>query len=55
MRCENVTTHSLTFVTTKQILQLSEDLQAIGLEVLAEVHPWTKVVNSIVVLRVMER
>ncbi|RAR02611.1 nicotianamine synthase [Stemphylium lycopersici] len=37
------------------ILQLSEDLQAIGLEVLAEVHPWTKVVNSVVVLRVKER
>lgn len=35
-----------------QILTLSEDLQALGLEVLAEVHPWTKVVNSVVVLRV---
>ncbi|EOA86670.1 hypothetical protein ACJQWK_08512 [Exserohilum turcicum] len=34
------------------ILTLSEDLQALGLEVLAEVHPWTKVVNSVVVLRV---
>ncbi|EMD95516.1 hypothetical protein COCC4DRAFT_122548 [Bipolaris maydis ATCC 48331] len=37
------------------ILQLSEDLQAIGLEMLAELHPWTNVVNSAIVLRVKER
>jgi nicotianamine synthase len=38
-----------------QILELSEDLQSIGFEILAEVHPWTKVVNSVIVLRVKER
>ncbi|KAL1798178.1 hypothetical protein ACET3X_002215 [Alternaria dauci] len=37
------------------ILELSEDIQAIGFEILAEVHPWTKVVNSVIVLRVKER
>ncbi|EUC34136.1 hypothetical protein COCCADRAFT_4471 [Bipolaris zeicola 26-R-13] len=37
------------------ILQLSEDLQAIGLEMLAELHPWTNVVNSAIILRVRER
>ncbi|KAG9194046.1 hypothetical protein G6011_04081 [Alternaria panax] len=37
------------------ILELSDDLQSVGFEILAEVHPWTKVVNSIVVLRVEER
>ncbi|KAF2124564.1 Nicotianamine synthase [Dothidotthia symphoricarpi CBS 119687] len=36
------------------VLELSQDLQRIGFEVLAEVHPWTKVVNSVIVLRVME-
>lgn len=35
-----------------QILELSEDLQSIGVEILAEVHPWTEVVNSVIVLRV---
>ncbi|KAH7377338.1 Nicotianamine synthase [Pyrenochaeta sp. MPI-SDFR-AT-0127] len=34
------------------ILELSDDLDRIGLEVLAEVHPWTQVVNSVIVLRV---
>ena len=37
------------------VLELSGDLQRVGLEVLAEVHPWTKVVNSVIVLRVRER
>jgi nicotianamine synthase len=30
-------------------------LEEAGLEVLVEVHPWTEVVNSVVVLRVRER
>ncbi|KAL6707005.1 hypothetical protein ACN47E_004955 [Coniothyrium glycines] len=34
------------------ILELSEDIEEIGYEVLVEVHPWTKVVNSVIVLRV---
>lgn len=34
------------------VLDLGEDLQSAGYQVLAEVHPWTDVVNSIVVLRV---
>lgn len=37
------------------ILELSEDLQAVGFDILAEVHPWTKVVNSVVVLQVKQR
>jgi nicotianamine synthase len=37
------------------VLELSADLQRVGFEVLAEVHPWTKVVNSVIVLRVRER
>ncbi|KAF2876064.1 Nicotianamine synthase [Massariosphaeria phaeospora] len=37
------------------VLELSDDLARIGYEVLVEVHPWTKVVNSIVILRVKER
>ena len=34
------------------MLELSEELMAAGYEVLAEMHPWTEVVNSVVVLRV---
>ncbi|KAF2013923.1 Nicotianamine synthase [Aaosphaeria arxii CBS 175.79] len=34
------------------VLELSEDLQRIGLTTLLVAHPWTKVVNSVVVLRV---
>lgn len=37
------------------VLELSSELEKMGLEVLAEVHPWTKVVNSVVVMRVKER
>ncbi|KAH9862771.1 hypothetical protein J1614_010864 [Plenodomus biglobosus] len=37
------------------VLELDEDLERAGYEVLVEVHPWTKVVNSVVVLRVKER
>jgi len=37
------------------VLELGEDLQNAGYQVLAEVHPWTEVVNSIVVLRVKAR
>ncbi|KAF2792841.1 Nicotianamine synthase [Melanomma pulvis-pyrius CBS 109.77] len=37
------------------VLELSDNLQRIGFEILAEVHPWTKVVNSVVVLKVRER
>lgn len=29
-------------------------MERTGLEVLVEVHPWTKVVNSVVVMRVKE-
>ncbi|KAF1916605.1 Nicotianamine synthase [Ampelomyces quisqualis] len=36
-------------------LELSANIEDTGLEVLVEVHPWTKVVNSIVVFRVKER
>ncbi|KAF2186685.1 Nicotianamine synthase [Zopfia rhizophila CBS 207.26] len=35
-------------------LELTDDLDKIGLEVLVVVHPWTKVVNSVVMLRVKE-
>lgn len=38
-----------------QILELSDDVERIGLEILVEVHPWTKVVNSIIVMRVKDR
>jgi len=38
-----------------KVLELGEDLQNAGYQVLAEVHPWTEVVNSIVVLRVKAR
>jgi nicotianamine synthase len=41
--------------TLRQVLELSAELDDAGLEVLVEVHPWTKVVNSVVVLRVKER
>ncbi|KAF2439707.1 Nicotianamine synthase [Karstenula rhodostoma CBS 690.94] len=34
------------------VLELSEELQGAGFEVLAELHPWNGVVNSVVVLRV---
>ncbi|KAF1364300.1 Nicotianamine synthase, partial [Lizonia empirigonia] len=34
------------------ILELLDDMERIGLETLVEVHPWTKVVNSVIVLRV---
>ncbi|KAF3039722.1 hypothetical protein E8E12_005442 [Didymella heteroderae] len=37
------------------ILELGEDLIRVGLEMLVEVHPWTKVVNSIIVFRVKGR
>jgi nicotianamine synthase len=37
------------------VLELGEELRRCGFEVLVEVHPWTKVVNSVVVLRVRER
>ncbi|KAF2852474.1 Nicotianamine synthase [Plenodomus tracheiphilus IPT5] len=37
------------------VLELGEDLERAGYEVLVEVHPWTKVVNSVIVLRVKER
>ncbi|KAH7406589.1 Nicotianamine synthase [Phaeosphaeria sp. MPI-PUGE-AT-0046c] len=37
------------------VLELSMELDKTGLEVLAEVHPWTKVVNSVIVMRVKER
>ncbi|KAH6639279.1 Nicotianamine synthase [Boeremia exigua] len=36
------------------VLELGEDLDKIGLEMLVEVHPWTKVVNSVIVFRVKE-
>jgi nicotianamine synthase len=36
------------------VLELGENLQRVGYEILGELHPWTKVVNSIVVLRVEE-
>lgn len=38
-----------------QILELGEDLEHVGLEMLVELHPWTKVVNSVIVLKVKER
>ncbi|KAF2200985.1 Nicotianamine synthase [Delitschia confertaspora ATCC 74209] len=34
------------------VLELNSAIEDMGFEVLAEVHPWTKVVNSVVVLRV---
>ncbi|KAH7066199.1 Nicotianamine synthase [Paraphoma chrysanthemicola] len=34
------------------ILELTEEIEKVGLEILVEVHPWTKVVNSVVVMRV---
>ncbi|KAH5106895.1 hypothetical protein HBI46_101220 [Parastagonospora nodorum] len=38
------------------VLELSNELEReTGLEILVEVHPWTKVVNSVVVMRVTER
>ncbi|KAJ4299519.1 hypothetical protein N0V90_004764 [Kalmusia sp. IMI 367209] len=37
------------------VLELSEELHSAGFEVLAEMHPWTDVVNSVVVLRVKQR
>ncbi|KAF2023265.1 Nicotianamine synthase [Setomelanomma holmii] len=37
------------------VLELGEEIERFGLEVLVEVHPWTKVVNSVVVMRVKER
>jgi nicotianamine synthase len=36
-------------------LELGETLEKVGLEMLVEVHPWTKVVNSVIVFRVKER
>jgi nicotianamine synthase len=39
-------------LTYQQVLELSDELMRMGYEILAEVHPWTSVVNSIVVLRV---
>ncbi|KAF2822561.1 Nicotianamine synthase [Ophiobolus disseminans] len=37
------------------VLELSVELERTGLEVLVEVHPWTKVVNSVVVMKVKKR
>ncbi|KAH7092602.1 Nicotianamine synthase [Paraphoma chrysanthemicola] len=37
------------------VLELTEEIEKVGLEILVEVHPWTKVVNSVVVMRVKER
>ncbi|ORY06895.1 Nicotianamine synthase [Clohesyomyces aquaticus] len=37
------------------VLELSEEVFRIGFEVLVVVHPWTEVVNSVIVLRVRER
>ncbi|OAL57426.1 Nicotianamine synthase [Pyrenochaeta sp. DS3sAY3a] len=37
------------------ILELSDDITQSGFDILAEVHPWTKVVNSVIVLKVKER
>lgn len=34
------------------VLDLSDQFEHAGLEILAEVHPWTQVVNSVVVMRV---
>ncbi|PSN64915.1 Nicotianamine synthase [Corynespora cassiicola Philippines] len=34
------------------ILELSQELANVGYDILAEVHPWTKVVNSVIVLQV---
>ncbi|KAF2708055.1 Nicotianamine synthase [Pleomassaria siparia CBS 279.74] len=34
------------------VLELSDHLQRTGFDILAEVHPWTKVVNSVVLLSV---
>ena len=42
------------FADATQILELSDDMERIGLETLVEVHPWTKVVNSVIVLRVKQ-
>ena len=36
----------------QKVLELSDEFDRIGLEILSVVHPWTKVVNSVVVLRV---
>lgn len=36
----------------QKVLELSYEFDRIGLEILSVVHPWTKVVNSVVVLRV---
>lgn len=38
-----------------QVLEVSEELVGAGYEVLVEMHPWTEVVNSVVVLRVKRR
>jgi nicotianamine synthase len=35
------------------VLDVSGYLEELGFEMLVEVHPWTKVVNSVVVLRVI--
>ncbi|CAO2649880.1 Nn.00g011720.m01.CDS01 [Neocucurbitaria sp. VM-36] len=37
------------------VLELTDDIERIGYEVLVETHPWTKVVNSVIVLRVKKR
>ncbi|KAG9200078.1 hypothetical protein G6514_007675 [Epicoccum nigrum] len=37
------------------MLELGEDLERIGLEILVELHPWNRVVNSVIVLRVKNR
>ncbi|CBX91401.1 hypothetical protein IAQ61_010759 [Plenodomus lingam] len=37
------------------VLELGDELEKAGFEILVEVHPWNKVVNSVIVLRVKER
>lgn len=39
------------YADVQQVLELSNDFEAIGLKILAEVHPWTKVVNSVIVFK----
>jgi nicotianamine synthase len=36
-----------------QVLELENDLRGAGYEIMAVVHPWTKVVNSVVILKVI--
>jgi nicotianamine synthase len=41
-------------LTKLQVLELSEELQSTGFEILAEMHPWNSIVNSVIVLRAKE-